>query len=75
MIWNGHPWRYVLGSVFMGTAHRAQYRTMSCDRRWKSGNMRLRLCRQCYFGPSLDGLVERLYHRKLIVACNGRGLV
>ena len=26
---NGHPRRYVLGSVFVGTAHGAQYRALS----------------------------------------------
>ena len=72
---NYHPWSYVLGLVFVRTAHRAQYRTVSCARRWERGNMRLLLYGQCYFGPLLDGLVERLYHRKLIVTCNGRGVV
>ena len=31
MLLNGHPWRYVLGLVFVGTAHRAEYRALSCD--------------------------------------------
>ena len=41
----------------------------------KSGKVRRCPCMKCQFGPSLDGLVEHLYHGKLIVACNGRGFV
>ena len=72
---NGHPRRYVLGSVFVGTAHGAQYRALSCAFLWKSVKVRCCLCRQCYFGTLLNGLVERLYHSNLIVSCNGRGFV
>ena len=75
MLWNGHPWRCVWGSVFMGTGHREQYRTLLCARVWKRGTMRIRPCRLCDFGPSLDGLVERLYCKKLIVAFNVRSFV
>ena len=42
---------------------------------WKHGTMRIRLCRYCGFCPSLDGLVERLYRKKLIVAYNVRSVV
>ena len=59
----------------MGTVHRAQYRMLSCARVWKRGTMRIRLCRYCDFFPSLDGLVERLYRKKLIFACDVRSFV
>ena len=59
----------------MGTAHRAQYRTLSCAHVWKRGTMEIRLCRYCDFFSSLDGLVERLYRKKLVVACGVRRFV
>ena len=74
-LWNGHPWRRVWWSVFMGRAHRAHYITLLCARVWKRGTMRLRLCSDCDFCPSLDGLVERLYRKKLILACDVRSFV
>ena len=75
MIWDGHPWRCVWGLVFMGTAHRAQNRTLSCACVWKRVMMRIHPCRYFDFGPSLDGLGERLYRNKFIVTFEFRSFV
>ena len=59
----------------MGTAHRAQYKTLSCACVWKRSAMRLRFCSYCSFCPSCDGLLQRLYCKMLIVACDVSGFV
>ena len=42
---------------------------------WKRGALRLRQWRSCDFRPSLDGLVECLYRKKLNVACDVGSIV